>query len=243
VEREEFWRLTEKTRPRDNNTRQHAQILTETLALLDPSEILSFASHSYQFHLEAYRCDLWSAIYEIDGGCGDDSFMDFRAWLIAQGQDVFETVLADPEYLGEIMGRGCFMFCEPFGSVAERAYHQRTGNDIPRDWFSEVLGQGPLHPRGRFIRKERSFRQRFPMLWWLLHKPPEIDPSWLTWQGGKVVAAAQSIHEGRRWTELPILADALEDAGCRDAFLLEHCRAGSRHARSCWVTNFLLGKK
>jgi hypothetical protein len=54
---------------------------------------------------------------------------------------------------------------------------------------------------------------------------------------------AKAIHEERRWAELPILADALEEAGCAEPFLLDHLRAGRRHARSCWVTHFILRKK
>jgi hypothetical protein len=81
------------------------------------------------------------------------------------------------------------------------------------------------------------------MLWRLLHDPPEIDRAWLKWNDGTVAKAARAIHEERRWAELPILADAVEEAGCQDRFLLDHCRAGRRHARSCWVTNFLLGRR
>jgi hypothetical protein len=54
---------------------------------------------------------------------------------------------------------------------------------------------------------------------------------------------AQSIHEKRSWAELPVLADALEEAGCAESFLLDHLRAGQPHARSCWVTYLLLQRR
>jgi hypothetical protein len=48
--------------------------------------------------------------------------------------------------------------------------------------------------------------------------------------------------EGRRFADLPILADALEDAGCADAAILAHCRSGGEQVRGCWVVDLLLGK-
>jgi hypothetical protein len=54
---------------------------------------------------------------------------------------------------------------------------------------------------------------------------------------------AKAIHAERTWEDLPVLADALEDAGCADPFLLNHLREGRRHARGCWVTHLLLKKR
>jgi hypothetical protein len=81
------------------------------------------------------------------------------------------------------------------------------------------------------------------MLYRLVRDPPEIDPAWLKWQRGFVPKMAASIEKERRWSDLPVLADALEDAGCEDRFILDHCRAGTRHARTCWVVNFLQGRR
>jgi hypothetical protein len=41
---------------------------------------------------------------------------------------------------------------------------------------------------------------------------------------------------------MPILADALQDAGCDNADVLDHCREPGEHARGCWVIDLLLGK-
>jgi hypothetical protein len=72
--------------------------------------------------------------------------------------------------------------------------------------------------------------------------PPAIDPGCLQWQGGTVRRMASAIYDGRRFAELPILADALEDAGCDHADILSHCRGGGEHARGCFVVDALLGK-
>jgi hypothetical protein len=51
---------------------------------------------------------------------------------------------------------------------------------------------------------------------------------------------AREIQSERRWADLPVLADALADAGCADGFLLDHLREGRRHARQCWALHILL---
>jgi hypothetical protein len=65
----------------------------------------------------------------------------------------------------------------------------------------------------------------------------QIDSSWLT---STVVALARGIYEERAFDRLPILADALQDAGCEDEQMLGHCRGLVPHARGCWVIDSLL---
>jgi hypothetical protein len=57
-----------------------------------------------------------------------------------------------------------------------------------------------------------------------------------------VVALARQAYESRDFSALPILADALEDAGCTDTTILDHCRSGGPHVRGCWVVDRVLGK-
>jgi hypothetical protein len=72
---------------------------------------------------------------------------------------------------------------------------------------------------------------------------PAVDPAWLAWNGGTVAKLAAAIYDGRRSADLPILADALEDAGCADAAILTHCRGGGDHVRGCWVVDLLTGRE
>lgn len=53
---------------------------------------------------------------------------------------------------------------------------------------------------------------------------------------------ARAISEGHTFGDLPVLADALEEAGCADVAVLEHCREPGLHARGCWVIDALLGR-
>ena len=73
--------------------------------------------------------------------------------------------------------------------------------------------------------------------------PVTIDLSWLSWQQETVRKIVESIDGDGTYQELPILADALEDAGCDDAEILAHCRSSGPHVRGCWVVDLLLDKQ
>jgi hypothetical protein len=67
-----------------------------------------------------------------------------------------------------------------------------------------------------------------------------LKPAWRT---SNVTALAQSIYDDRAFDRLPILADALEDAGCDNADILNHCRSGGEHVRGCWAVDLVLEKE
>lgn len=72
-------------------------------------------------------------------------------------------------------------------------------------------------------------------------RPVSIVPSLCEWNGGTVVRLSQVIYEECRFEEMPILADALEEAGCADADLLGHLRGPGPHVRGCFALDLLLG--
>jgi len=69
-----------------------------------------------------------------------------------------------------------------------------------------------------------------------------FDPQWLVWNNGTVRKFAQAIFDARMFAELPILADALEDAGCSDGRILRHLRYPCEHTRRCWILARLLSE-
>jgi hypothetical protein len=73
-------------------------------------------------------------------------------------------------------------------------------------------------------------------------RPGWIDPRWLAWEGGVIVRLAEGIYEERAFERMPVLGDALEEAGCTQAAVLEHCRGGGAHVRGCWLLDLILGK-
>jgi ATP-dependent Clp protease ATP-binding subunit ClpA len=91
------------------------------------------------------------------------------------------------------------------------------------------------HQRDQADRLKRE--KRSLLRTWHLQYP--IEPAWLTWNGGSVPKMAEVIAAERRWEDLPILADALEESGCTHAEMLRHCRAATQHTARCWVVDLL----
>lgn len=73
--------------------------------------------------------------------------------------------------------------------------------------------------------------------------PVPIDCAILHWQDAIVPKLAQGVYDQLAFDRLPILADALEEAGCTNADILNHCRQPGKHVRGCWVVDLLLGKQ
>ena len=76
----------------------------------------------------------------------------------------------------------------------------------------------------------------------LYHILPTLNPAWLRWNDGAIPRIAQAIYDERRFADLPILADALEEAGCTSGDILEHCRRPGPHVRGCWVVDLVLDR-
>jgi hypothetical protein len=73
--------------------------------------------------------------------------------------------------------------------------------------------------------------------------PDEMVPeSWLRWNDGTVFHLARTISKDRKFEILPILHDALLDAGCDNENILTHLRQPGPHACGCWVIDLLLGQ-
>jgi len=70
-------------------------------------------------------------------------------------------------------------------------------------------------------------------------RPVTVDPTWIT---STVVTLAEGIYQDRAFDRLPILADALQDAGCNEPTVLDHCRSEEPHVRGCWLIDLVLGK-
>ncbi|MBP3956904.1 hypothetical protein J8F10_16655 [Gemmata sp. G18] len=71
-------------------------------------------------------------------------------------------------------------------------------------------------------------------------RPTAFSPSWRT---STAFALASQMYESRNFSAMPILADALQDAGCDSADVLEHCRSPGPHVRGCWVVDLILVKQ
>ncbi|TYR81399.1 DUF4240 domain-containing protein [Priestia megaterium] len=94
---------------------------------------------------KAFTSDVWGAAYLMMGGCSDDCFMDFRSWLIAQGEAVFSKVVKAPDYLAdyiseENLGEEGMPQLEEMTEIGFDVYAmKKTGEEDP-DWDDELYG-------------------------------------------------------------------------------------------------------
>jgi hypothetical protein len=72
-----------------------------------------------------------------------------------------------------------------------------------------------------------------------LRPPGDLGP----WRTADVIALARGIYEDQAFERLPLLADALMDAGCPDDRIIAHCREDGLHVRGCWVVDLVLGRE
>ncbi len=107
--------------------------------------------------------------------------------------------------------------------------------------FERICGEG----RGGLLNRSvlDGYRENLPLLRCIVgnpFRPVVFAPAWRT---ETAVAMASGIYEQRAFDQLPILADALEEAGCDHADVLAHCRGPGPHARGCWVVDGVLSKQ
>jgi hypothetical protein len=110
------------------------------------------------------------------------------------------------------------------------------------DAFMHRTNTGPRSPHVEGVRAaERSAQcSILKCIFGNPFRPVALDPAWVT---PAVTALAATIYEDRAFDRMPILADALEEAGCDDADILSHCRGPGPHVRGCWVVDLLTGRE
>jgi hypothetical protein len=109
---------------------------------------------------EAYTWDLWGAAYIVDGGCSDDSFMDFRSWLIAQGRDFYYSMRSNPDSLAAVDAERIAVDWEGIAYVATAAFEAVAGEEMPSVHLEnhEVLGE-------EWDEDGDDLKNRLPLLW------------------------------------------------------------------------------
>jgi hypothetical protein len=116
---------------------------------------------------------------------------------------------------------------------------QNTSHDLDHDFIRSSqnyqIGRSPGFREGEFAKKETILRDMFGNPF----RPVAFDPAWRT---STAVTIAKGMYDNRDFSAMPILADALQDAGCDNDDILNHCRdAKQTHVRGCWVVDLVLG--
>jgi len=129
--------------------------------------------------------------------------------------------------------------------ATERGLSARLGQAtscLLRPRFSPALVAERARTGGRYF--HIKFRQA-DLLRDLVGSPfrcPTLASAVRAANGGTIEGVARAIYEERRFEDLPLLADALEDAGCSDTALLDHCRQQGHHVFGCWAVDLALGR-
>jgi hypothetical protein len=161
----------------------------------------------------------------------------------------------------------CFDYVDYTGSPTARKWIQEVGQ-IPRSKLEELINDPQLasaEPREilksaaymvdadvsptPFARRASDWAQSarspfhsVPLLRDIFgnpFRPVAFEPEW---RSDTAVSLAKHIYEARDFAQMPILADALQDAGCDNTDILSHCRDPQQtHVRGCWVVDMILG--
>ena len=128
-------------------------------------------------------------------------------------------------------------------AYAAKAAAKRRPKGPPPGWLSWYGLPEDLYARSEHSARKAVEAAHAALLRCLLgDRFRAVAPDW-AWRTSTVLNLARGTYADRAFDRLPILADALADAGCEGTAILEHCRGPGPHARGCWVVDLLLGKE
>ena len=156
-----FWQIIEAHVSRPLQVDSAAEQLEKALRKLPEPELREFCRRFDELMAEAYRWDLWGIAYLVNEGCGDDSFMDFRASLICLGQDTFEAALADAESLVNLPLEELQGLCDEGMLYAGPTAYEAIAGEQPPDPVAH-----PREPAGEpWDDSREALMARFPKAW------------------------------------------------------------------------------
>jgi hypothetical protein len=221
----------------------------EWLAGTDPEAMLEFlrgTASERKLRLFAGACcrQVWSMLANQE--CRhlvevSERFADERASLseLEKAREAVEESVRNAQYtwcLGVERGSDSFLAA---ARAAETGRHREAAN------YARQLAEALNSPRQRAAAEEASASQCHLIrdVFGNPFRPVVGEQAWLSQKEGTVRRIAQAIYDERRFSDLPILADALEEADCSEPAILSHCRSAGEHVRGCWVVDLLLGKE
>lgn len=160
IDRNTFWELLAQAREAcGQDLSAESDWLQRRLHGMDPEQALRFHHIAYRYSDLADQYGLWNAASILCRGCGDDGFVDFRGWLIAQGREAYLAALKDPDTLAELDRYGGCVY-EELCYIGDKIYELRTSVSaydaaVPEDLKREldaidreiVYGPGIGYPR------------------------------------------------------------------------------------------------
>lgn len=181
INKDSFWDLIHEAKNAcGQNMDAMLAYLKDRLVSMGPTQAQNFHDIIHAYEDLADKFGLWDAAGIMkEYGCSDDGFIDFRAWLIAQGREVYFAALADPDSLADVVPYGDCCF-EQLSYVGDYAYEQLTGKSAydQTDWSAYEallmkLEQDIVYKDGiEFPREGADLKKYLPRL---CAKHPEWD--------------------------------------------------------------------
>ncbi|MCG8638513.1 MAG: DUF4240 domain-containing protein [Desulfobacterales bacterium] len=183
---DEFWELIETAGQQSQGDMEcKCAFVQKAVAAMPPDAAIAFSKYFDESMNRAYTWGLWGAAYVVNGGCGDDTFSDFRASLISRGKKAFESAIADPDSLADEAFDEEVWFYEGF----QYAVHEGAEAAISPEKLT--VSAIPNEPSGTAWEEEPDvLKVLFPKLWkkfghiWSLPNEPAASkprPWWKLW--------------------------------------------------------------
>lgn len=153
-----FWQIIDNVKQRSASVYERPQILTEELKMLSGNAIKQFAVLLQNKLADLYSWDLWAVAYIARGGCGDDAFEYFRAWIISEGQEIYDRAMTDPGGTADFIVPGSDLQLEAMLYSPYDAYLARVGERL------QIPRQRRRMPHGKNWR-EKDLPRLYPKVW------------------------------------------------------------------------------
>jgi len=152
---DEFWSVLEGLARGDAAS---MLALREILEAMPLDQVAEFDARLHRAMDRAHVVGVWAAAYVMCGGCSDDGFDAFKAWLVLQGREIYEAALARPDSLSSVSVE--YPACEELGGMAASVYEARSGRQLAGPRFSR-----PDFGEEWDFGSEAEMRSRLPELW------------------------------------------------------------------------------
>lgn len=159
---DQFWQMIEQSRAAAERGEDPIAYLDKAIGALPPREMVSFEGNCWDLLSLSFRRELWAAAAIIEPACSQGAFDALRAWLILQGKEVFDRVVANPVRLAD---------CPPLRSTPWQTTGSRLLDLVPRNYQKATGEEMPTVPRKiPYVIKgprwtEHELPEMYPELW------------------------------------------------------------------------------
>jgi hypothetical protein len=230
--------------------RERPMTETDWLAATDPGPLLEFlGSAATARKLRLFACACCRRIW--------DRLVDERSRLAVSVSERYADGMATDEELIEAADNvdqevpsdewaACYAINPswdsgygPGGQTATHSYAYWAAIHCANEASGNIAGGVPPRPVVGIVAEQAQQACLLRDIFGNPFRPVTADPTWVT---STVLALAAQMYDSRAFDRLPILADAIQDAGCDNEDILNHCRQPGTHVRGCWVIDLVLKK-